>query len=344
MKRCSRCLLPETYPKISFDKHGVCSYCRRKNFFDAEKIRNLIKNKEKLRKDFEQFLSKIKGRNKYDCLLLLSGGKDSIYLLYVLKKHYNLNILAYTVDTGLMNPRAKKNIELVISKLNVDHIFYKPGNDFFKKLYRFYLRNPGSETFGDKICSTCSNVIHGLGLIEASNRRIPFVALGYSPDQTDHYFYKIPRKELNKSWIPKELLRNKKHDVDLEYFWNPKKDDFIPELFLPFHVLDYPSVEEIYTTIEQLGLVKKRHLSFLKTNCYLAWLLHYLDLNINGYTPYIKIISKNIQLEKIHLNTVEKLYYRCGLQLLKHNLVKISDKKHALEYLDLKINDLVAKR
>jgi len=345
MKRCSKCLLPETYPKISFDKQGVCSYCRGENHFgieNKEKIRKLIKNKEKLKNDFEQFLHKIKGKNEYDCLLLLSGGKDSIYLLYILKNKYNLNVLTYTVDTGLMNPIAKKNIAIVIDKLNVDHIFYKPGNDFFKKLYRFYLKNPISPTFCDKICEVCSNVIHGLGLIEASKRKIPFVALGYSPDQTDHFFYKIPREELNKNWIPEELLKNKNHGIDLEYFWNPEKTDFIPELFLPFHVIDYPSIERIYEAIEKLGLVKKRHLNFLKTNCYLAWLLHYLDLNVNGYTPYIKDISRNIQMGKLQLTLVKKIYYMCGLQLLKHNLIKRSDKKYVLDQLNLKINDILA--
>lgn len=111
MKRCKCCLLPKSYPKISFDKNGICNYCLGNEHFSIErnpKIQLMINQKDKLKKDFEKFVENFRGKNDFDCLLLYSGGKDSTYLMQILKEKYRLNILALTVDTGLMNPLAKK--------------------------------------------------------------------------------------------------------------------------------------------------------------------------------------------------------------------------------------------
>jgi hypothetical protein len=344
MKRCNKCLLPETYPKISFNNDGICSYCSGKHFFGVEKdekIRKLTKNKKILKKKFETFIKNNKGKTEYDCLLLFSGGKDSIYLLHILKEKYGLNVLAFSVDTGLMSPLAKKNIKKVFESLKVDHIFFTPEIDFFKDLYRFYLTNNKSEPFCDQICGVCSKVVHSIGLIEASKRKIPFVAIGLSPDQTDHLFYEISKEQLSQSWIPDELKLNKSNNLDLRYFWNPKKDDYIPRFIAPFHVINYPGEKAIANILEELEIINKNDLNSLKTNCYLAWLLHYLDLNKYGYTPYIKNISRNIQNKKINLNFLNKVYYCTGIKLLKHNIIKRADKDKALNYLNLNLENIL---
>jgi hypothetical protein len=338
MKRCKLCLLPETYPNIFFNKDGLCSYCIGKNHFGIEKyskIQSNIDKKDILKEDFEKFVKKIKGKNEYDCLLLYSGGKDSTYLLQILKEKYNLNILALTVDTGLMSKLAKKNIKNIIKKMKVDHILFTPGNDFYKKVYRYFIIHPNSETYCDRICGVCSDIIHGIGLIEASKRKIPFLALANSPDQTDHYFYEISREKICKSWIPEELKKYNPDKIELKYFWNPKKDDFIPRFLIPFHVLDYPGEEAIVNEISKFGLVKRKNLNSFKTNCHLVWLLQYLDLNKNGYNPYIKNLSRNIQSGKLQCNKIKKLYYTFGIKLLKSDIIKRSDKRYVLNYLNL---------
>ena len=169
-----------------------------------------------------------------------------------------------------MTSLAKKNIKQIIKKLKVDHIFFTPGNEFYKSLYRYYLTHPNSETYCDRVCGTCSDIIHGIGLIESSKRKIPFVALANSPDQTDHFFYEIPKERISQSWIPKEFEANNPDGINLKYFWKPKKGDFLPRLIIPLHVLDYPGEEAIVEIISKLGLVKKKDMNSLKTNCYLA--------------------------------------------------------------------------
>lgn len=85
IKRCSKCILPETFPRIAFDEKGVCSICN--NYQEIK-----LKSKEEL----ESILSKYRrGDGKPDCLLAFSGGRDSSYGLQYLKnpKYINSSIV-----------------------------------------------------------------------------------------------------------------------------------------------------------------------------------------------------------------------------------------------------------
>ena len=81
MKRCSRCVLPETFPGISFDDDGVCNFCRA--FKGREKLET---SKSKYRSRFEKLIEEKQKSGGYDCLMAYSGGKDSTYTLMVLKE------------------------------------------------------------------------------------------------------------------------------------------------------------------------------------------------------------------------------------------------------------------
>lgn len=205
------------------------------------------------------------------------------------------------------------------------------------------LTHPNSETYCDRICGLCSDIIHGIGLIEASKRKIPFVALANSPYQTDHYFYEINKEKIKQSWIPEELRNYNIDKIDLKYFWDPKQGDFLPRFLIPFHVIEYPGEKVIIKKLSQQGLIKKKNLNAFKTNCHLVWLLQYLDLNKNGYNPYIKNLSRDIQSGKLHCNKIKRLYYTLAIRLLKSDIIKRSDKKYALNYLNLNERNLLKK-
>ena len=112
LKKCTKCILPETYPFINFDKDGVCNYC---NNYETQKF--LGENK------LHEFLEKYKSKNnKPDCIVGLSGGRDSCYGLHLLKEKYGMNPIAYTYDWGLTTDISRVNAAKVCGKLGVEHI------------------------------------------------------------------------------------------------------------------------------------------------------------------------------------------------------------------------------
>jgi glucosamine--fructose-6-phosphate aminotransferase (isomerizing) len=115
-KRCTRCILPENYPFIAFDKDGVCNFCQT---YEKQKLYG----EEKLL----QALDKCRSRDgSPDCLVGLSGGRDSSYGMYLLKKKYGMNPIAYTFDWGLTTDVSRRNQARVCGKLGIEHIIRSP--------------------------------------------------------------------------------------------------------------------------------------------------------------------------------------------------------------------------
>ncbi len=115
MRRCTRCILPETFPGIHFDEEGVCNYCR-------EYTPISVKGHNAL----EDALEKFRGKGKqYDCIVPVSGGRDSCFVLHQIVKKYNMRALALTVDSGAIMPEGYKNIESAINSLGIDHVWLK---------------------------------------------------------------------------------------------------------------------------------------------------------------------------------------------------------------------------
>ena len=119
---CKTCVLDTNIKTIKFNDNGICVYCD--NF--EKKIRpfldyNLLNSKDWFKNLKHQlYRDKKKYLNQYDCLVGLSGGVDSSYVVYYLKKHLNLNPLLLHVDTGWNNKTAVSNIENLVDKLELD--------------------------------------------------------------------------------------------------------------------------------------------------------------------------------------------------------------------------------
>ncbi|MEM3489132.1 MAG: hypothetical protein QXO75_05700 [Nitrososphaerota archaeon] len=115
LRRCSKCLLPETFPNIEFDEYGVCNYCR--NYRPIK-----VLGEEELIKALDKYRGK---GNKYDCLVAVSGGRDSTYVLHQLVTKYNMNALALTVDSGFITEEGHHNIKVITKTLGVDHVYIR---------------------------------------------------------------------------------------------------------------------------------------------------------------------------------------------------------------------------
>lgn len=359
VKRCARCLLPGNYPGVEFNESRVCSYCLGRQHFGVEadpQIRSLMAQKETLRADFERAVEEARGRAEYDCLVPLSGGKDSTYLAHLLKNEYGLKVLTMTIDTGLLSPLAKPNAARVAARLNVDHLLYTPRPEFFKKLYRYYLTHPSFEKkryeeigYVSTVCQVCCKAIHSMVMQAAALRRIPFVALAYSPDQIEHHFYEASHSEVyEQKWAPPPLYGAPFDEEDRRQFWDPEvfaERRPLPRLLLPFHVIDYPGAEEVTRRTIELGLLEKRKAGLFVTNCRLNWLLMHLDMHKLGYDPYVASISHQIREGRISrrrwlvLLELERIAARWGLY---RRFWKRREVMEVLSHLKLNMDDLLS--
>ena len=112
LKRCSKCILPETYPFIKFDERNVCNYC-------ANYEKQIFYGEKKLNEYLDKYRSK---NNNSDCIVGLSGGRDSCYGLHLLKTKYGMNPIAYTYDWGLTTDISRINAAKICGSLGVEHI------------------------------------------------------------------------------------------------------------------------------------------------------------------------------------------------------------------------------
>lgn len=113
LRRCTRCVLPETFPFISFDEQGVCNYCH------GYRLKNQPKPLDELRALVEPYRHK---DGRPDCVVPFSGGRDSTYALHVIKNELHLNPIAFTYDWGMVTDLARRNIARVCGRLGVENI------------------------------------------------------------------------------------------------------------------------------------------------------------------------------------------------------------------------------
>jgi glutamine---fructose-6-phosphate transaminase (isomerizing) len=114
LKRCTRCLLPETMPFISFDEDGVCSYCK-----DYDERGSYLKGEAALKEFVSPYRS---ATGEYDVLIGFSGGRDSAYGLDYIKNTLGLHPITFTYDWGMVNDLARRNQARVVGKLGIEHI------------------------------------------------------------------------------------------------------------------------------------------------------------------------------------------------------------------------------
>jgi hypothetical protein len=164
--RCTTCLMPETYPDISFDTNGVCVHC-------TNHVTPAVLGEEAL-------ISKIRARQgkEYDCVVGLSGGKDSCYVAWLAKRKFGLRVLAVTYDFPFMVDLARSNCEKVCTALNIDRDIVTSENNLEYSLLRSHLISLSGTgtTWGQ--CLFCHYGIDAVLHQAAKSRGIPYILGG----------------------------------------------------------------------------------------------------------------------------------------------------------------------
>lgn len=207
LKYCTRCCLPSTAEGLAFDEMGICQPCRS----SEQKIHiNWVEREKALR----EILDRYKGRSKsgYDVLVPISGGKDSIFQVYVLSQVYKLRVLAVTFSHNWYTETGKENLKTTIEKFNVDHIQFTPNHATINKLARESLYKIGDS------CWHCHAGVGAFPLKVAVMYQIPLLVWGESVSESDgratyeepirfdrDYFTKISAKFYAEQMIGKDI-------------------------------------------------------------------------------------------------------------------------------------------
>jgi asparagine synthetase B (glutamine-hydrolysing) len=136
LRRCTNCILPESVPFIEFDRDGVCNFCRsyaKLNYYGTHAVRKAV----------EPYRRR---KGEPDCIVGVSGGRDSSYALHYVKTVLKMNPVAYTYDWGVVTDLARRNIARICGKLGVEHVLISADigrkREYIKKNVSAWLKHP----------------------------------------------------------------------------------------------------------------------------------------------------------------------------------------------------------
>jgi len=178
LKRCTRCVLPETHETIVFDSDGICGICRQHEF-KKEQIDWPSKKKE-----LDILIESFRGKYDYDCIVPYSGGKDSTWTLYYLVRTYGVRPLVVRFDHGFLRENLQRNTTRVLRKLGVDFHSFTPNWKVVQKLMLQSFLEKGD------FCWHCHTGIFAYPMWVAIKFNTPLVIWGEpSAEYTSYYRY-----------------------------------------------------------------------------------------------------------------------------------------------------------
>lgn len=169
IKRCTNCILPVAFPGLSFDKNGVCSLCASHNPTPAPIGDDVLKNK----------IFSAAGKD-YDCVVPLSGGKDSSYVLYYAVKKMGLRVLAVNYNSGFQSQQATDNVVKACEKLNVPVKVFNADFNLRKSLVRQVFRFGCLTGIPTGVCGNCENAIRSYAVRAAREVGVRTILMGDS--------------------------------------------------------------------------------------------------------------------------------------------------------------------
>ena len=292
IKYCIKCLFPETKPDLAFDHDGTCSACKA-----AENKYQGI-NWEKREKEFYEIINYYRlpeGKVGYDCLIPVSGGKDSTYQAYFMKEVCGLNPLCVCFETTNLTELGQRNIDN-ISKMGIDLIYFKKNYNVYKKMVVESFKRVGDEMWPNHIG------IFTVPVIFAVKFNIPLIIWGENPQQE----YGGPNLEsvknniLNRKWLEEfgGLLGNRIQDMigvngitekELSPYFYPSDEEIekvgVTGLFLGSYFF--------WDARKQLEIVKKHGFSVKEDGPVEGTYTNYenLDEKMHGLHDYLKYVK-----------------------------------------------------
>jgi 7-cyano-7-deazaguanine synthase in queuosine biosynthesis len=281
MSRCIKCVIPKTAKGITFNDDGVCSLCQH---FRPTEVLGL----DALRQEIKKYIST---GSQYDCIVPVSGGRDSAFALYFAKEELGLRTLAVHNDNDFETEQAVHNLLSMTEKLGVDYIKRASKAQLSRKIVREKIEmnvHFGNELVVSQICEPCEYGFESAAHNIAKEKNIKLIIWGDSKSESTHSFHTLNRQvmpsRLRKLFSAGIINRVKYH----YYFKCLKKEygrKFYPES-RPIHLFDYIPWDRrvIVSTIqERLGWKKPEgSATTWRTDCKLVPLVSFLYAKCYG--------------------------------------------------------------
>lgn len=168
---CMKCGLASNVPGTDLSEDGICNLCEKFSQYQS-RAQGYFKSMQQLQHLVAQIQAESIGQ--FDCMVLLSGGKDSTYALARLAD-MGLSILAFTLDNGFISNEAKENISRVCEVLNVEHMFGSTVH--MNRIFADSLDRHSN------VCHGCFKTIYTLSMKIAQEKQIPYIVTGLSRGQ-----------------------------------------------------------------------------------------------------------------------------------------------------------------
>lgn len=291
IKYCTRCVFPETKPDLSFNSEGVCSACMTAEF--KEKGIDWDARKEEFFRIIEKH-KKNTSSAEYDCVIPVSGGKDSTFQTWFMKEKCGMNPLCVCFETTLATEIGRRNLDN-ISRMGVDLIHFKKNYEVYRKMVVESFIRVGDEMWPNHIG------IFTVPVIVAVKFGIPLIIWGENPQMeygSPEEYEQIPL--LDRRWLEEYggLLGNRIQDMigvrgitqrELTPYFYPSDEEIqrvgLRGLFLGYYFF--------WDARSQLEIIKKHGFSVKEDGPVEGTYTNYenLDEKMHGLHDYLKFVK-----------------------------------------------------
>lgn len=291
IRYCKKCLFPETKPDLHFTDEDVCSAC----VASESKDKGIDWNQRE--KDFNTIIKKFRLKNDeigYDCLIPVSGGKDSTYQAYFMKEVYGMNPLCVCFETTKVTELGQINLDN-ISKMGIDVIHFKKNHNAYRSMVKEGFKRVGDEMWPNHIG------IFTIPINIATKFKIPLIIWGENPQQEyGGPLESIEKNKLTRRWLEEfgGLLGNRIQDMigvdgltskELTPYFYPSDEELaetgITSLFLGHYFF--------WDARKQLEVIKSRGFKVKEDGPVEGTYTNYenLDEEMHGLHDYLKFVK-----------------------------------------------------
>ena len=319
LKRCTKCILPETHETIMFDEKGACNVCIQQEY------KQDVIDWDKGKNDLDQLVDSYRDKYDYDCIVPFSGGKDSTWTLYYLVKEYKLKPLVVRFDHGFLRGNLNKNAEKTFKSLGVDVINFTPNWHVVRKLMLQSLLEKGD------FCWHCHTGIFSYPMWVAIRYNIPLIIWGEpSSEYTSYYSYDQPEEVDEKRFNRYVNLGISAEDMYIRLGGDIDKRDLKPYSYPPLKDLrkiKYRSIclgSFIPWDVKKQSKIISKELGWKGDeveNVPAEYSYEKIECHLQGVRDYIKYIKRGYT-RPTHLATIDirnnRMTREEGLNLIKN--------------------------